>query len=243
MKTTELVRYQNLFIASVFQEVETDIRTLLIEDSLVIELNKKKHLLYCGDSLSHYYFLVAGGINLYRPTPEGDEKVFGNVESEQVFYESEVFLAEPIATFSAIVTKPSIILQLSSARLIECVAKSSYLASTLLRRCSTDYYQAINRIDTLTTSNASQRFVLYLSELINTYQSTQFELPSSQKQLAKQLNIAPETLSRIIHKLCDTDYLKYDNGQLQVIQPNKLRAFVGLPINLCSCQAANPHHV
>lgn len=243
MNTTELMRYQNLFIASLFQEVEIDIKELLLGDSVVIQLDKKGHLVYCGDPLSHYYFLIEGSINLYRPTPEGDEKVFAKVESEEVFYESEVFLPEPIATFSAIATEPCVVLQLSSARLIECAAKSAYLASTLLRRCSTHYYQAINRIDTLTTSNASQRFVLYVSELINSYQSNQFELPSTQKHLAKQLNIAPETLSRIIHKLCDTDYLKYDNGHLQVIRPNELRAFVGLPITLCSCQAANANQV
>lgn len=240
MTTKEISRESSVLETTIFANIDSQIKALLIQDSSVIRLNKKGHLLHCGDPLCHYYYVIDGSLQLYRPTLEGEEKVFYSVKSGDIFFESEVFLPDPVATFSVLASEPCSILQLSSKRLIQSVEKSPTLAKNLLQQLGTYYYRAINRIDTLTISNASQRLVLYLFELSDLYQTTQFDLPSTQKCLAKQLNIAPETLSRIIHKLCETHYLTYHNGHFQIIDADKLKKLVDLPPHTCSCQAAYP---
>lgn len=236
IKTASDTKIKTLLTHPLFDSVDTPHIDTLLHDIAVLELTKKDHLLYCGNPLTHYYYLLSGVIQLYRPTPEGDEKVFYIVKDNELFFATTPFSRHPIAPFSVMTLRSSIVLQLSSAYLVKACRACPQLSINLLKQFSAQYHQAINRIDILTINNASQRFVIYLFDLADTYDNLTLDLPLTQKSLARQLNITPETLSRIIHSLCATEFLDYAHNTFRIVKPKQLRAYVNLPAVDCSCQ-------
>lgn len=234
--TTKLSLTQQLLATPQFSGLTDTILDSLIKDSVLFTLATQEHLLFCGDNINHYYLLESGQIQLYRPSFTGEDKVFHIVHAGQLFFENTVFLPEPIAPLSVFLLSDCRIWQLSANALLACVSSHPQMVHQLLQSMSISLYHAINRIDTLTISNASQRLVLFLLEFMQRHKSASFTLDVTQKILAKQLNVAPETLSRMINKLCESGFIRYQRGEVHIIDTNKLKASVGLPTTNCNCQ-------
>lgn len=220
-----------------FAGLADDILQQVMVDSFAVTLSANEHLSFCGDGLTHYHLLEFGQVQLYRPSHTGEEKVFHIAHAGELFFEYAVFLPKPIAPLSALALSDCRLHQLSASALHAALTQSDKLVLQLLQSVSTNLYHAINRIDTLTISNASQRLVLYLLEFMQHHDSAKFHLDVSQKMLSKQLNVAPETLSRMLSKLCDSGFLSYQRGQVCIHDADKLKQYVELPITDCDCQS------
>ncbi len=94
------------------------------------------------------------------------------------------------------------VLMVKRETLLSIVENSPKLACQLLGFMSTKISALVNNVDKLTFINASQRLVLHLAHLyqMQDVDNDRLKLQEPKRVLASQLNITPETFSRILRK-------------------------------------------
>lgn len=191
--------------------------------------SKGEHLFCQNDTLNHYYFLESGHIRLYRLGYDGQEKVFRELTAGMVFAETVAFAPGRLAPLNALMVKKSRVTELDSQRLADLYKKNSTLAVTLIAFMAENLSLAVNRIDQLTVNKATQRLVLYLADLYQIQGSRWLILPYSQSILARQLNIEPETLSRLLTKFRRNNLISVDGKECVILDTQALCEEVNLP--------------
>lgn len=162
----------------------------------VVYLQRGEHLFHVNQDASAFFLLRSGKVLLYRPDPCGYEKVHHIVEAGGLVAEAAMFARPCCYPVSARAQTPATLYRMARSSLLNLVRRSGEVAVRLLGGMSSSMHQAINRIDLLTVGNVSQRLVLYLADLSRHQQSRLVHLPLPSGVLARQLGIAPETLSR-----------------------------------------------
>ena len=92
---------------------------------------------------------------------------------------------------------PLTIWRLSGAALRATCEKHPPLAMRLLQRFSLRLYHRVNEVEWLTSSTAQQRLAAYFISL-RKQQGDELSFPQSQRHVAAQLGIRPETLNRLL---------------------------------------------
>jgi len=188
---------KNLF--SLFDEAQ---QQQLISSAKTINLVSGQMLFNKNDLASHFYLVKKGQIKLFRITPAGDEKVFHLFSPGGWIAEMAMFMPQPIYPMNAQAEIATQLLKVKREALHQIIENSPTLAASLLGFMSTKIVSLVNNIDKLTFINASQRVVLHLGHLYQMQGSVdnRVRLPAPKRVLASQLNITPETFSRIFRK-------------------------------------------
>lgn len=172
-----------------------------------VNLSAGKHLFHIGDDAKRFYVVKSGEVCLYRFSPEGDEKVFQLAKQGEAIAEAAMFMSPSSYPVSAKAKTKSVLLSFSRQQLLSFCVSDPVFSFKLLSAMATKLSQAVNRVDQLTLKGANQRLVSYLLELRINSGTDWLKLPVSHGVLAGQLNIAPETLSRLFKKLRDEELI------------------------------------
>ncbi|PKG39238.1 Crp/Fnr family transcriptional regulator [Psychromonas sp. Urea-02u-13] len=159
-----------------------------------------QHLFREGDSGHYFYFIKSGEISLYRYSPEGDEKVFQILSEGDTLAEAVMFMQPALYPVNAKAQTDCEVVVFPQQALVNYCHNNPNFMMQIMAAMSDKLYQAINRVDQLTLKNAGQRLVSYLLELSGAQKSEWLTLPVSYSVLAGQLNITPETLSRLFKR-------------------------------------------
>lgn len=202
----------------------------LIDGADTVELSAKQHLFYLGEPATHFFLVKSGAITLYRPSYSGDNKVFRTVEEGDLLVETAMFLDPPEYPMSAQATSDTVCYRLPRANLLRLCQQSPDFSLAMLEGMAMRISQSLNRIDLLTVGNAAQRLVLYLMDLYAQQRRSWITLPANQAIISRQLNIAPETLSRQLSAF-KREGLIGESGPQQIVllDVEKLCQSVGLP--------------
>ncbi|MGO1502573.1 MAG: Crp/Fnr family transcriptional regulator [Marinobacter sp.] len=192
-------------------------------------IKRGEHVFRQGDKLDHYYLLRSGCVRLYRLGPEGYEKVYQEIHEGTVFAETVAFQEDRLAPLSAIAVRNSELLQLNSLDLRELFEKCSDFALAIAANMAGNLYSAVSRIDQLTVNKSGQRLVMFLAELYQVQNTRWLKLPFTQGILARQLNIEPETLSRMLTKFREAGCLSVKGKECVILEPARLCSMVRLP--------------
>lgn len=211
-------------------------RHMLPEHFLVLKqemrtrrLKAGKHLFHEGDPAKEFYLLKTGQINLYRLSPEGDEKVFQQIGSGESIAEAAMFMSPAAYPVSCRAEQDCELISFSRGSLLTLTEQHPNYAMQLLQALSTRLHQALNRVDQLTLKNAGQRLASYLLELRQAQKTDWLTLPVPHSVLAGQLNIAPETLSRIFQKLRHAEAIAGKRQTVTLLDIEKMCDLVKLP--------------
>lgn len=186
-------------ILSLFDEQQ---QQELLEAAKTIHLVPSQMLFSKDDDATHFYFVKKGQIKLFRVTPAGDEKVFHLFSPGGWIAEMAMFMPTPRYPMNAQAEVASELIKVKRETLHRIIENSPVLARQLLGFMSTKIFSLVNNIDKLTFINASQRLVLHLGHLYQMQGSKdgKLRLQAPKRVLASQLNITPETFSRILRK-------------------------------------------
>ncbi len=165
------------------------------------------HLFESGDEARSFFLLTSGIVRLYRAGLDGEDKVYQVLGEGDLIAETAMFSKPCVYPLSAQAESDCDLYRLHKEGLTELAANDSRFALYLLEQMSGRLYQAVNRFDQLTVANAGQRLVMYLLALIQEQKSHWLTLPVSVKVLAKQLNMSPETLSRLLARFRESDMI------------------------------------
>lgn len=151
-----------------------------------------------GDEVKACPLILNGQIEVFRYSSLGDEKIFGMFTNHHIVAIAAVFMPHhrfPMNLRAKTVTEA---LLLEKNAILTLCHNYPLVMQRLLTRFSLKMYENINNIDWLTSSSAEQRLAACLLEFSRQQCSASFTLPFSRAQLAAQLGIRYETLSRLL---------------------------------------------
>lgn len=202
---------------------------VLASQARLVRLKARQHLFHTGDQAHHFFFVHSGSIALYRPSYNGDNKIFRIMEAGDLLAEACMFINPAHYPLSARACCASSVYRIPREPLLLLVRKSADFCYAMLEGMARRISQTLNRIDLLTTSNSSQRMVTYLMDLYMQQRSAWLTLPANQNVVARQLNIAPETFSRLLNSFKRAGLIAGRNREVTLIDVQGLCAAVDLP--------------
>lgn len=218
----EVLSRQPIFRGLSAQELDQ-----LAQGSRELRVQKNEILFQKGDSPEGMHVLVMGQVKLSLPSAQGTEKVVHMFESGSTFGEAMVFLdkAYPV---SAQATQDSLVILISKHTLLDGLAGSALLCRKMLASLSMRLHELLDDMETCTLRTSTQRVACFLSNLAPPGQMEAYEilLPASKQTIASQLNLAPETFSRVLGHLAGAGLINVKGRTIKVLSHNKLRDYV-----------------
>lgn len=193
-----------------------------------IRTQKNEILFQKGDEAEGMHVLVMGQVKLSLPSAQGSEKVVHMFEAASTFGEAVVFLNKPYPV-TAQATQDSLLLLLSKRTLLEALDTNPMLCRKMLASLSTRLHELLDDMETCTLRTSSQRVICFLVNLAPPTQPERYEiiLPASKQTIASQLNLAPETFSRVLGHLAGAGLIQVKGRSITVLDTVKLRNFTG----------------
>ncbi len=190
-----------------------------------------------GDKMRYCPLVEQGELQAFRHTYQGDDKVFGQFVRGEWVALAAVFMEHGRFPMNIRALSAGQAILIPRETLHQFCLQRPTLALQLLGNLSQKLYATINQIDWLTSSSAGERLADYLLRLHRTQQDTQpnaqVRLPLNRGQLATQLGIRPETLSRLMAEwqrqgyiTCRASYITLCNlGYLHALAAQAQRPF------------------
>lgn len=213
----------------IFSSIKLEAKVALSKGVQVVHLSQGKHLFEAGAVANRFYIVKSGEVCLYRYSPEGEEKVFQVLREGDTLAEAVMFMNPNVYPVSARAKEDTVVLSFSREVLLSFCNSCNEFSMQLLSAMATKLSQAVNRVDQLTLKGANQRLVSYLLDLHQQQGSDWMKLPVAHSVLAGQLNIAPETLSRLFKKLRQEEVISGKGGVVVMLDIEKMCNLVNLP--------------
>ena len=217
----EILSRQPIFRGLAIDELES-----LCVGCRELRVRKNEILFQKGDDPEGMHVLVMGQVKLSLPSAQGTEKVVHMFESGSTFGEAMVFLEKPYPV-SAQATQDSLILLIAKRTLLGAMAQSTMLCRKMLASLSMRLHELLDDMETCTLRSSAQRVVCFLSNLTppGLPESYEIILPSSKQTIASQLNLAPETFSRVLGHLAGAGLIQVKGRTISVLNAAALRNF------------------
>jgi CRP-like cAMP-binding protein len=196
-----------------------------------VHLTDGKWLYRQADRADRFYVVREGQIALFRQSSEGRESIITIVGVDEVFGDELIFLPQAYHDLNARSVGDSTLLGIDRAHFRTFLKESPLLAFGLLATLHRRQKMLLDHIERLTLQDATQRLMAYLLDRVGNGQGPQrLELSLPKSTLAAHLSIQPETLSRILGRLKECEYLR-EEGEVLIVQSEELRA--GLCCSQC----------
>ena len=184
-----------------------------------------------GDRADRFFVVREGQIALFRQSSEGRESIVAIVGADEVFGDELIFLPQAYHDLNARSVGDSTLVSIDRAGFRSFLEESPSLSFRLLGTLHRRQKMLLDHIERLTLQDATQRLMAYLLDRVGNRQGAQrLELSLPKSTLAAHLSIQPETLSRILGRLKECDYLR-EEGEVLIVQSEALRA--GLSCSQC----------
>ncbi len=189
-------------------------------------VRKNEVLFQKGDEALGLHVLVMGQVKLAIPSASGVEKVVHMCGPGSTFGEAVLFLDRPYPV-TAQSTVDGIILLIAKRTLLDAMDASTALSRKMLASLSVRLHELLDDMETCTLRTSAQRVVCFLTQSIPAMDENRCDihLPASKQTIASQLNLAPETLSRVLGHLSEAGLIKVKGRTITILDCQKLRTF------------------
>ncbi len=190
-------------------------------------LDRNVMLFQKGDSPKGMHLVLAGQIKLFLPHPGGAEKVVQMLDAGASCGEEGVFL-DKAYTVAAQARRESAVLFIDKFALRAAVDRNHQLAQAMMARLCKRMCELIDNMETCVQRNSAQRVAHYLAQHAPA-QVDRFDLylASDKQTIASQLNLAPETLSRVLKRLAQDGFILSRGRTITLNNLNALRSYAG----------------
>lgn len=163
-----------------------------------------------------FYILLDGMIKLYRVTGHNEKRIARIVRTGQSFADDALFSDEPGGLVMAHALCPSVVASIGHHAYLDLLRKSLDISRAVMMRMveSKDAYS--NELERLHLSSSLARIAHYLLHLAADTNNKVLNLPSSKCAIARQLGLAPETLSRTLRTLIDQNLISVDGSIVSI---------------------------
>lgn len=214
-----------------FRDLTADQIERVVAETRTESLEDGRWLYRQGEAADRFYIVREGQIALFRQSAEGRECIIAILGVDEVFGEEMVFLPVAEHDLNARAIGATTLLSIDRRLLRSFLETSPALGRRLMATLYRRQQMLLDHIERLTLQDATQRLMAYLLAQVREETGVQrLELALPKSTLAAHLSIQPETLSRILARLKECDYLS-EEGDALVVQVESLRS--GLSCTLC----------
>ena len=177
----------------IFDSLSNEEKMELMEIASSRSFEKGESVYRAGDEGGTLFVLHTGRAKLFRLNAGGKEQVLRLVEPGEFMGELSLFSSLPLTDYAVALEKTTMCV-LEGKRLKELMAKYSSIAFKVMDELSRRLEQAENRIEDISLSSVTKRVSNALLEMSQDNQ--EITLPMTKGDLASQLGMTQETLSR-----------------------------------------------
>lgn len=212
---------EKLFAVKIFAKnflgtTDKNIIDELVNISKITTLEKKENLFFEGSPASHIYYIISGGIKLYRLSQDGKEVIIRLASKNDIFAEAAIARLEKYPV-NASSTHKSVLLAISVEKLRKLTTSKPEYMLQLIDAMTAQLKYLVDTISSLTYDNTEERLIKYLKNLSEKTKNNTVELPIQKGELALLLGTTPETISRLFNKLTKNNIIKKENKKITLL--------------------------
>ncbi|MEN6585389.1 MAG: Crp/Fnr family transcriptional regulator [Sulfuricella sp.] len=180
-----------------------------------------------GDPSTGFYVVIHGQVKLALTSPQGIEKVVELFGPGQSFGEAVMFMGKPYPVYAQALTD-SLTLHISKSVVLGGIDSDPAFCRKMLAGLSIRLHRLIHYVESFSLRSSAQRVIGYLLqdlEEVQQGQDIQISLPANKNVIASNLNITPETFSRILHNLSDDGLVEVKGKDVLIKDVARLRAY------------------
>lgn len=190
-----------------------------------VRLMRGETLFRRGEQPPGFYIVLEGQVKLGLTSPQGIEKIIDIVTPGKSFGEAITFLERP-APVSAQATQHSTVLLIPKQTLFGLLQEDPAVARHMLASLSARMHQLVGNIEAISLLSGTQRLIGYLLQLnAQSPERGKITLHASKATIAALLNITPETLSRIMHRLSEAGLIAVHGKEVDILDLDGLRNY------------------
>ena len=204
-----------------------------------LTVNKGEIIFQEGDSGEGFYIVAEGKIKVFKMSFEGKEQILHIYGPGHTFGEVPVFQGKSFPA-SAMALEASTILFLPRQAFVQQLGKSPALAMNMLADLSRRLREFTVQIENLSLKEVPARLAAYILTLAQeeAEQSQMFplekklqkkrlatisvSLPVSKVQLASLIGTTPETISRVLKKMDQAEFIKAEGKKILILDQEGL---------------------
>lgn len=185
---------------------------------------KGQTLFHEGGEASGFFGISGGRVKIYKLSLEGKEQILHIFGEGEFFGEVPVFAGGRFPAHAETL-EPSRLLFFPKRAFKELVARKPSLAMNMLAILSKRLRYFTHLVEDLSLKEVPGRlaaYLLYLSD--HNRASPSFELDITKGQLASLLGTIPETLSRILGRMSQQDFIRVDGRRIEILSRESLES-------------------
>jgi CRP-like cAMP-binding protein len=195
----------------------------------ITDMVEGESLFFQGDQATSFYLVLSGRIKLFRVSPDGKEKVVEIMEPGVCFAEALMFMDQPNYPVTATALIPSRVVVINARDFKSMLGESIETCFLLMGNMSFRLRSLIREIDALSLDTGTVRTIAYLLQQAPA-DSESFELKVAKSVIASRLSVKPETFSRILKQLHESEIVSIDGRKVTIHNRDAM-------LGICSGQA------
>ena len=186
-------------------------------------LKTGQYLFSQGDKAEAFFMVRRGAVKLFRVSPRGTEKIMRLVRGGQSFAESVLFTEPPCYPVHAQAAEDSELVAIERKAYLRLLRESFETCLAVMAQMTQRIHAHWNEIEALSLHGAVPRVARYLLDQFVAQDNASIRLVASKAQIAAQLGLAPETLSRALRTLTQQGAIEVRGASIRVRKPEGLR--------------------
>lgn len=189
---------------------------------------RKNEVLYQkGEKPEGIHLVVSGQVKLALTSPTGVERIVLMAGPGDTFGEEAVFPGR-CSPITAQANKESLLLFIERHALAETMRHNHEFTRALMTRMSERLCQVIDNLETCVQRTSAQRVAHFLIQRApDRAVSFDLELDVNKSTIASQLNLAPETFSRVLNRLSREGLIALKGRHITLRNLDSLRSYAG----------------
>lgn len=206
-------------------------------------MRRGQHLFLAGDQLPALYVIRSGSVKTYVITEDGEEQIIGfHLPGDTIGFDA---LASGEARCNAAALETSSICTLPLDGLWQVAERSGRLRRELIRGMSREVLRLTGMLQN-ERKTADQRLAAFLLEHASNmsrrgYSAEVFNLSMSRRDIGKYLDMATETVSRVLTRFQSIGLLATHRNEIRLLDPAAMRRLVTEGNHADPAQAAGGH--
>lgn len=195
-----------------------------------VRVNRNDVVVQKGEPATALLMVVGGQMRMYLPLTNGSEKVIATLGPGEPFGVAAACLGAPYPAH-VMANKDSHLILIDRYVLMREAKRSCELSMRLLSELARNKLCLVRDLESCTPRSAQERVACFLLQhRVNGEAAYDVYLPTTKREIAAKLNLSQETLSRVLHHLCDQEIIQVKGRLVRVIDGPRLEA-----INKASC--------
>jgi CRP/FNR family transcriptional regulator, dissimilatory nitrate respiration regulator len=199
----------------------------LAEATYEYRIGKNETVFQKGDIPKGMHLVIAGQVKLFLPSANGAEMIVHMAGPGDAFGE-EAMLPNKPCPLAAQANRDTLLMVIEKRALNETMKRNCDFSNMMMAHLCERLCALVDSMETCVQLNSSQRVVHYLTQHVPAEaDSYDLELNANKQTIASQLNLAPETFSRVLNRLSKEGFIQVKGRNITLNNLSYLRNYAG----------------